>query len=40
MQTLNKEEQEEFRTSMGLLEVLSEKFQPQCNEIIFFITIF
>ena len=32
MQTLNDEEQVQCRTSMGLLEVFSEKFKPKHNE--------
>ena len=32
VQTLNDEEQVKCRTSMGLLEVFSEKFKPQHNE--------
>ena len=32
MQTLKEEEQEKCGTSMGLFQVLSEKFKPQHNE--------
>ena len=32
MQTLNIEKHEKCRTSMGLFEVLSDKFKPQHNE--------
>ena len=34
MQTLNYQEQEKYKTSVGLFKVLSQKFKPQHNKII------
>ena len=34
VQTLNDEEQEKFKTSIGLLEVLNKRFKPQYSETI------